>query len=102
VPLPMPVDSAVTPLAPVVTLVDSRARLLLVVLWPVDEDATPLCVVLMAVEVEVDSESTLLLIVLRTVESDADAAPPPLVPGGRSRGEARILATDLMARSVTA
>jgi hypothetical protein len=57
-PVEAEVDSAMTLL-----LVDRAARLLLVVLRPVDSEETP-------VEADVDSTVTLLLVVLAPVESE--------------------------------
>jgi hypothetical protein len=53
-----------------VTVVDSDATLLLVMLRPVDSEFTPLCAVLMPVDVEVDSDARLVLVAPRPVDSE--------------------------------
>ncbi|KWB89717.1 hypothetical protein WK57_18210 [Burkholderia ubonensis] len=83
---PVPFISAAMPrlLAVRVTVVDSRFRVLLTFVMPVDSEATlpfvalrlvdseftPLCTVLNPVKVDVDSELTLLFVALRPVDSE--------------------------------
>ena len=54
----------------VLTLLDRPATVLFVVDRPVLSDVTPLCAVLIPVDVDVDSEPTVLFVVDRPVLSD--------------------------------
>jgi hypothetical protein len=86
-------------LIPVDVDVDSTAALLLVVLRPVDSEATPLCAVLMPVDVDVDSTAALLLVVLRPVDSEATPLCAVLIPvdvevDNESMFEPKVLATE--------
>ncbi|KVN34408.1 hypothetical protein WJ63_03525 [Burkholderia pyrrocinia] len=58
---------------PVEADVDSDATELLVDERPVDSELTPLCAVLMPVDVEVDSDATELLVELMPVDVEVDS-----------------------------